>query len=201
MNRHFAQILAAATDVQTGRIDRARLFAALETDSRDPIAPIFEAAAFTFDTIEGLKAELPELLAAKFHDLLAQFSTVQNANADRARTASTAAQQACDRLERWAQDFAQRNRALTEQELATIREVAAKTLNESGVAARNAQEVIRRSVADLEFSQEKLQSGWEQVRFRAEDSAAALDRMGFLALLAWLAIAFGAGLAIGGKLF
>ena len=59
MNKRFAQIVTDATDPRTGRVDRARLFSALEADANDPTAAIFDAAAFTFEMLEELKASLP----------------------------------------------------------------------------------------------------------------------------------------------
>jgi len=54
MNKRFAQIVTDATDPLTGRVDRARLFSALEADANDPTAAIFDAAAFTFEMLEDL---------------------------------------------------------------------------------------------------------------------------------------------------
>ena len=59
MNKRFAQIVTDATDPLTGRVDRARLFSALEADPSDPTAAIFDAAAFTFEMVEDLKSTIP----------------------------------------------------------------------------------------------------------------------------------------------
>lgn len=201
MNRRFAQIISDTIDPQTGRIDRARLFAALATDPRDPIAPIFDAAAFTFDTVEELKASLPEELAGRFRDLLTQFEALQKANAERAESASVLAQQACDRLERWAQEFAQGTRTASQQEIAAIREAAVSALNESGKVAQSAQLALLRALDGMRCGQNELIGKWELVRYKAEDSAAAFSGYTFMVLLGLLAIAFVAGFLVGDKLF
>lgn len=197
MNRRFAQIIADSTDPKSGQIDRARLFAALETDQRDPIAPIFDAAAFTFDMVKDLRGTLPEELANRFRDLLSEFESLQRANAERAKSASVFAQEACDRLERWAHEFAVANRAASQREIALIREASVAALTESGKVAKSAQLAILRSVEEMKFGQDQLIGKWEQVRFKAEDAAAALSGISFFIWFALLAVAFGVGLFVG----
>ncbi len=200
MNRRFAQIVAAATDLETGRIDRARLFAALETDPGDPIAPILDAAAFTFDTLEELKETLPAELAAKFRDLLADFERLQSGNADRATSASVSARQACDRLERWAQEFAAATRTASQQEIEAIRQAAVSTLAEAGKVVRGAHQAVLRSVDELHLGQQQLLGKWELIHHRAEDTATALNGISFVLLFVLLAIAFGIGLVVGNRM-
>ena len=200
MNRRFAQIVAAATDRETGQIDRARLFAALETDPRDPIAAIFDAAAFTFATVEELKATLPEALEVKFREMLAQFAALQTGNSERAKSASASAQQACEGLERWALEFAAASRSDQQREIAAIREAAVKALTESGAAARSAQQTIRRTVDDLQISQLELLGRWERIHHIADDSAAILNWSSLAVLVVLLAIAFGIGYVMGGRI-
>jgi hypothetical protein len=97
MNKRFAQIITDATDPRTGRVDRARLFSALEADPNNPIAAIFDAAAFTLEMVEELKSTLPLAVTERMKKLLDYHEASQRAHADQMNdAASMTVKTSCD---------------------------------------------------------------------------------------------------------
>jgi hypothetical protein len=105
MNKRFAQIVTDATDPLTGRVDRARLFSALEADPSDPTAAIFDAAAFTFEMLEELKASLPLTINERLKKHLAYLEGSQRAYANKMDDAASVTANTSRDLRKWSEQF------------------------------------------------------------------------------------------------
>jgi len=105
MNKRFAQIVTDATDPLTGRVDRARLFSALEADPSDPTAAIFDAAAFTFEMLEELKASLPLTINERLKKHLDYLEGTQRAHANKMDEAALITANTSRDLRKWSEQF------------------------------------------------------------------------------------------------
>ena len=105
MNKRFAQIVTDATDPLTGRVDRARLFSALEADANDPTAAIFDAAAFTFETLEELRASLPLTINERLKKHLDYLEGTQRAHANKMDEAALITANTSRDLRKWSEQF------------------------------------------------------------------------------------------------
>ena len=105
MNKRFAQIITDATDPRTGMVDRARLFSALEADPSDPTAAMFDAAAFTFEMLEELKASLPLTINERMKKHLEYLEGSQRAYANKMDVAASATANTSRDLRKWSEQF------------------------------------------------------------------------------------------------
>ena len=105
MNKRFAQIVTDATDPLTGRVDRARLFSALEADANDPTAAIFDAAAFTFEMLEELKASLPLTITERMKKHLDYLEGTQRVHTNKMNEAASITANTSRELRKWSEQF------------------------------------------------------------------------------------------------
>jgi hypothetical protein len=105
MNKRFAQIITDATDPRTGRVDRARLFTALEADPNDPTATIFDAAAFTFEMLEELKSSLPLTISELIKKHCEYLEGSQRAQANKMGDAVLITASTSRDLRKWSEQF------------------------------------------------------------------------------------------------
>jgi hypothetical protein len=95
MNKRFAQILTDATNPKTGEVNKQLLFRALEVDSSDPVAVIFDAAAFTFETTGQLKACMLDIINNRIRTLLAEFETIHRTHGAQCKASEQIVTNAC----------------------------------------------------------------------------------------------------------
>ena len=105
MNKRFAQIVTDATDPLSGRVDRARLFLALEADPNDPTAAIFDAAAFTFEMLEELKSSIPLTITELMKKHLDYLEGSQRAQANKMDEAASITANTSRDLRKWSEQF------------------------------------------------------------------------------------------------
>jgi hypothetical protein len=193
MNKRFAQILTDATDPRTGMVDRARLFSALEADPSDPTAAMFDAAAFTFETVEELKSTLPLAVTERIKKLLDYHEASQRTNADRISDAASVAASTSRDLRKWGEESWAQTVSETRKQVDSMRASAINAAAKAENAIKEAERSLRISSDELIRGKRDMMESWKGFLKEANSISKENDR----ACLKLVLIVFGIGVIIG----
>jgi hypothetical protein len=162
MNKRFAQIITDATDPRTGRVDRARLFSALEADANDPTAAIFDAAAFTFEMLEELKSTIPLTITELIKKHLDYLEGSQRAYANKMDDAASMTATTSRELRKWSEQFWAL--AITEaRKQADAGRIGGITASANATnATREAERAVRECSRKLSEGKMEMEESWNQ---------------------------------------
>jgi hypothetical protein len=193
MNKRFAQIVTDATDPQTGRVDRARLFSALEADPSDPTAAIFDAAAFTFEMLEELKASLPLTINERMKKHLEYLEGSQRAYANKMDVAASATANTSRDLRKWSEQFWVL--AITEaRKQADAGRIGGITASAKATnATKEAERAVRECSRKLSEGRLEMAETWNQLL----EEARRIDQQIRTASIILLLMAFAVGVLVG----
>jgi len=163
MNKRFAQIVTDAMDPLTGRVDRARLFSALEADPSDPTAAIFDAAAFTFEMLEELKASIPLTINELIKKHLEYLEGTQRAHTNKMDEAASMTANTSRDLRKWSEQFwAQAiSEARKQAEGVCISGITASA--NATNATREAEKAVRECSIKLSEGRMEMEETWNQL--------------------------------------
>ena len=197
MNKRFAQIVTDAMDPQTGRVDRARLFSALEADPSDPTAAIFDAAAFTFEMLEELKASLPLTINERMKKHLEYLEGSQRAYANKMDVAASATANTSRDLRKWSEQFWVL--AITEaRKQADAGRIGGITASAKATnATKEAERAVRECSRKLSEGRLEMAETWNQLLEEARRIAERIRTASIILLL----MAFAVGLLVGAGIF
>jgi hypothetical protein len=193
MNKRFAQIVTDATDPLTGRVDRARLFSALEADANDPTAAIFDAAAFTFEMLEDLKASIPLTINELIKKHLDYLEGTQRAHANKIDDAALITANTSRDLRKWSEQFWAL--AITEvRKQADAGRIGGITASANATnATKEAERAVRECSRKLSQSRTEMAESWGQFLEEAGRIALRIRTASIILLL----IAFAVGILVG----
>jgi hypothetical protein len=193
MNKRFAQIVTDAMDPQTGRVDRARLFSALEADPSDPTAAIFDAAAFTFEMLEELKASLPLTINERMKKHLEYLEGSQRAYANKMDVAASATANTSRDLRKWSEQFWVL--AITEaRKQADAGRIGGITASAKATnATKEAERAVRECSRKLSEGRLEMAETWNQLL----EEARRIDQQIRTASIILLLMAFAVGVLVG----
>ena len=193
MNKRFAQIVTDATDPLTGRVDRARLFSALEADPSDPTAAIFDAAAFTFEMLEELKASIPLTINELIKKHLDYLEGSQRAHANKIDDAASMTANTSRDLRKWSEQFwvLAITEASKQAEAGRLRGITASA--NATNATREAERAVRECSKRLYEGRMEMAESWNQFLEEAKRIAQRIRTASIILLL----MAFLAGILVG----
>ena len=193
MNKRFAQIVTDATDPLTGRVDRARLFSALEADPSDPTAAIFDAAAFTFETLEELRASLPLTINERLKKHLDYLEGTQRAHANKMDEAASITANTSRDLRKWSEQFwvLAITEASKQAEAGRLRGITASA--NATNATREAERAVRECSKRLYEGRMEMAESWNHFLEEAKRIAQRIRTASIILLL----MAFLAGILVG----
>ena len=193
MNKRFAQIVTDATDPLTGRVDRARLFSALEADANDPTAAIFDAAAFTFEMLEELKASLPLTISERLKKHLDYLEGTQRAHANKMDEAVSMTADTSRDLRKWSEQFwaLAISEARKQAEAGRLGGITASA--NATNATREAERAVRECSKTLSEGRTEMAESWNQLLDEARRIAQRIRTASIILLL----MAFGVGVLVG----
>ena len=193
MNKRFAQIVTDATDPLTGRVDRARLFSALEADANDPTAAIFDAAAFTFEMLEELKSSLPLTISELIKKHCEYLEGSQRAHANKMDDAVSITTNTSRNLRKWSEQFwaLAISEARKQAEVVCVSGITA-AFNATS-ATREAERAVRECSGKLFEGKTEMADSWNQLL----EEAGRIARRIRTASTSLLLMAFAVGLLIG----
>jgi hypothetical protein len=193
MNKRFAQIVTDATDPLTGRVDRARLFSALEADANDPTAAIFDAAAFTFEMLEDLKASIPLTINELIKKHLDYIEGTQRVHANKMDDAASMTANTSRDLRKWSEQFWVL--AITEaRKQADAGRIGRITASANATnATREAERAVRECSRKLSESRMEMAESWSQLLEEARRIAQRIRTASIILLI----MAFAVGLLLG----
>jgi hypothetical protein len=193
MNKRFAQIVSDATDPLTGRVDRARLFLALEADPSDPTAAIFDAAAFTFEMLEELKASLPLTISELIKKHCEYLEGSQRAHANKVEEAVSMTAETSRDLQKWSEQFWAL--AITEaRKQADAGRISGVTASANATnATREAERAVRECSRKLSEGRTEMAERWSQLLEEARRIALRIRTASIILLL----MAFAVGILVG----
>jgi hypothetical protein len=193
MNKRFAQIITDATDPRTGRIDRARLFLALEADPSDPTAAIFDAAAFTFEMLEELKASIPLTINERLKKHLEYLEGSQRAYANKMDDAASMTTNTSRDLRKWSEQFWAL--AITEaRKQADAGRIGGITASANATnATKEAERAVRECSRKLSEGRLEMTESWGQIL----EEARRITRRIRTASIILLLMAFAVGILVG----
>jgi len=197
MNKRFAQIVTDATDPLTGRVDRARLFSALEADANDPTAAIFDAAAFTFEMLEELKASLPLTINERLKKHLDYLEGTQRAHANKMDEAASITANTSHDLRKWSEQFwvLAITEASKQAEAGRLRGITASA--NATNATREAERAVRECSKRLYEGRMEMAESWNQCLEESKRIAQRIRTASIILLL----MAFAVGLLVGAGIF
>ena len=197
MNKRFAQIITDATDPLTGRVDRARLFSALEADANDPTAAIFDAAAFTFEMLEELKASIPLIISELIKKHLDYLEGSQRAQANKMDEAASITANTSRDLRKWSEQFWAL--AITEaRKQADAGRIGGITASGNATnATREAEKAVRECSRKLSQSRTEMAESWGQFLEETRRIAQRIRTASIILLL----MAFAVGFLVGAGIF
>ncbi len=193
MNKRFAQIVTDATDPLTGRVDRARLFSALEADANDPTAAIFDAAAFTFEMLEELKASIPLTIKELIKKHLDYLEGSQRAQANKMDEAASITANTSRDLRKWSEQFwaLAISEARKQAEAGRLGGITASA--NATNATREAERAVRECSIKLSEGRMELAETWNQLLEEARRIALRIRTASIILLL----MAFAVGIMVG----
>jgi hypothetical protein len=188
MNKRFAQIVTDATDPLTGRVDRARLFSALEADANDPTAAIFDAAAFTFEMLEELKASIPLTINERLKKHLGYLEGTQRAHANKMDEAASMTTNTSRDLRKWSEQFWAL--AITEaRKQADAGRISGVTASANATnATREAERAVRECSRKLSEGRMEMAETWSQLLEEARRIAKQIRTASIILLLTVFAV-------------
>jgi hypothetical protein len=193
MNKRFAQIITDATDPRTGMVDRARLFSALEADPSDPTAAMFDAAAFTFETVEELKSTLPLAVTERIKKLLDYHEASQRTHADRINDATSVAVSASRDLRKWGEEYWAQSISEARTHVNSMRASAISATTGAERATKEAEKSVRICSQELIKDKKEMIESWREFLKEANSISKENDR----ACLRLVLVVFGIGVIIG----
>jgi hypothetical protein len=195
MNKRFAQIVTDATDPLTGRVDRARLFSALEADANDPTAAIFDAAAFTFEMLEELKASIPLTISELIKKHCEYLEGSQRAHANKMDDAVSITASTSRELRKWSEQFwvLAITEASKQAEAGRLRGITASA--NATNATREAERAVRECSKRLYEGRMEMAESWNQFLEESKRIAQRIRTASIILLL--MAFAVGALVAAG----
>jgi hypothetical protein len=193
MNKRFAQIVTDATDPLTGRVDRVRLFSALEADANDPTAAIFDAAAFTFEMLEELKASIPLTINELIKKHLDYLEGSQRAQANKMDEAASITANTSRDLRKWSEQFwaLAISEARKQAEAGRLGGITASA--NATNATREAERAVRECSIKLSEGRLEMAETWSQLLEEAKRIAQRIRTASIILLL----MAFAVGLLVG----
>jgi len=193
MNKRFAQIVTDATDPLTGRVDRARLFSALEADANDPTAAIFDAAAFTFEMLEELKASIPLTINELIKKHLDYLEGSQRAQANKMDEAASITANTSRDLRKWSEQFwaLAISEARKQAEAGRLGGITASA--NATNATREAERAVRECSRKLFEGRTEMAETWSQLLEEARKIAQRIRTASIILLL----MAFAVGIIVG----
>jgi len=193
MNKRFAQIVTDATDPLTGRVDRARLFSALEADPSDPTAAIFDAAAFTFEMLEELKASIPLTINELIKKHLDYLEGSQRAQANKMDEAASITANTSRDLRKWSEQFwaLAISEARKQAEAGCLGGITASA--NATNATREAERAVRECSRKLFEGRTEMAETWSQLLEEARKIAQRIRTASIILLL----MAFAVGIIVG----
>ena len=197
MNKRFAQIVTDATDPLTGRVDRARLFSALEADANDPTAAIFDAAAFTFETLEELRASLPLTINERLKKHLDYLEGTQRAHANKMDEVASITANTSRDLRKWSEQFwvVAITEARKQAEAGRIGGITASS--NATNATKEAERAVRECSRKLSQSRTEMAESWGQFLEETRRIAKQIRTASIILLL----MAFAVGFLVGAGIF
>jgi hypothetical protein len=183
MNKRFAQIVTDATDPLTGRVDRARLFSALEADPSDPTAAMFDAAAFTFEMLEELKASIPLTIDELIKKHLEYLEGTQRAHTNKMDEAASMTANTSRDLRKWSEQFWAL--AITEaRKQAEAGRIGGITASANATSAtREAEKAVRECSRKLSQGRMEMAENWNQLLEEAKRIAKRIRTASIILLL------------------
>jgi thiol:disulfide interchange protein len=193
MNKRFAQIITDSTDPLTGRVDRARLFSALEADANDPTAAIFDAAAFTFEMLEELKSSIPLTITERMKKHLEYLEGSQRTYANKLDDAASMTANTSRELRKWSEQFWAL--AITEaRKQAEAGRIGGITASANATnATKEAERAVRECSRKLSEGRMEIAETWSQLLEEARRIAQRIRTASIILLL----IAFAVGILVG----
>ena len=193
MNKRFAQIVTDATDPLTGRVDRARLFSALEADANDPTAAIFDAAAFTFEMLKELKSSIPLTITERMKKHLEYLEGSQRAYANKMDDAASMTANTSRELRKWSEQFWAL--AITEaRKQAEAGRISGVTASANATnATKEAERAVRECSRKLSEGRLEMAETWNQLL----EEARRIDQQIRTASIILLLMAFAVGVLVG----
>jgi len=193
MNKRFAQIVTDATDPLTGRVDRARLFSALEADANDPTAAIFDAAAFTFEMLEDLKSTISLTITERLKKHLDYLEGTQHAHANKMDEAASITANTSRDLRKWSQEFWALAIAEARKEAEAGRISGITASANATNATREAERAVRECSRKLSQGRMEMAESWNQLLQEARRIAQRIRTASIILLL----MAFAVGILVG----
>ena len=193
MNKRFAQILTDATDPRTGMVDRARLFSALEADPSDPTAAMFDAAAFTFETVEELKSTLPVEISERVKKFLDYYEASQRTNLGQINDAASVAVKTAGDLRRWGEEYWANAVLETRNQVDSMRTSAINAATRAEKIVMEAERSVRMCSEDIIKGKREMIDSWRGFLKEANSISKENDR----ACLKLVLVVFGIGVIIG----
>ena len=196
MNKRFAQIVTDAMDPLTGRVDRARLFSALEADPSDPTAAIFDAAAFTFEMLEELKASIPLTINELIKKHLDYLEGSQRAQANKMDEAASITANTSRDLRKWSEQFwaLAISEARKQAEAGRLGGITASA--NATNATREAERAVRECSIKLSEGRMELAETWNQLLEEARRTAERIRLASIILLFMALAMGLLVGLGV-----
>jgi hypothetical protein len=193
MNKRFAQIVTDATDPLTGRVDRARLFSALEADPSDPTASIFDAAAFTFEMLEELKASIPLTINELIKKHLEYLEGTHRAHTNKMDEVASMTANTSRDLRKWSEQFwaLAISEARKQAEAGRLGGITASA--NATNATREAERAMRECSRKLSEGRLEMAETWSQILEEARRIAQRIRSASIILLL----MAFAVGILVG----
>jgi hypothetical protein len=197
MNKRFAQIITDTTDPRTGRVDRARLFSALEADPNDPTAAIFDAAAFTFEMLEEMKSALPLVVAERIKKHLDYLEGSQRAHANKLEEAALMTANTSSDLRKWSEEFWALAISEARKQAEVVRIGGITTAANATNATREAERAVRECSKKLSVGGMEMAESWSQFIEEAQRIAQRIRTASIILLLMALTVGvfIGAGIS------
>jgi len=174
-------------------VDRARLFSALEADANDPTAAIFDAAAFTFEMLEELKASIPLTINELIKKHLDYLEGSHRAQANKMDEAASITANTSRDLRKWSEQFwalaISEVRKQAEAERLGGITASANATN----ATREAERAVRECSIKLSEGRMETAETWNQLLEEAKRIAKRIRTASIILLL----MAFAVGILLG----
>lgn len=143
-------------------VDRASLFSALEADPSDPTAAMFDAAAFTFETVEELKSTLLLVVTERMKKLLDYHEASQQAHADQIKDAASFAAGSSRDLRKWGEEYWALAISATTKQVDSMRASAITSAIDAANATKEAEKALRKYSDDLFEGRTEMTQNWRQ---------------------------------------
>jgi hypothetical protein len=165
----------------------------LEADANDPTAAIFDAAAFTFEMLEELKASLPLTINERMKKHLEYLEGTQRAHANKMDEAASITANTSRDLRKWSEQFwaLAISEARKQAEAGRLGGITASA--NATNATKEAERAVRECSRKLSEGRTEMAESWNQTLEEAKRIAQRIKTASIILLL----MAFAVGLLVG----